>query len=618
MQLQAPRRPSLRARARALASALRPHARVIAIAIASPLAILVPCAAHAEVSKPFPGVTLVKRPGSALAIADLCAAGVSVRATKYAERRRTPESWANLVGADVAINADFFDLPAATYSDGRARGAGEDWPAAQQNVGLRERGEDRHYWQFGPVLGADPVEPASRPPLPSAAATEIVGGHNVLIRNGKSLAPAFDGDGVLQSPTRRTAIATNADRSRLYLFTIGATQTGAQLVASLLSHAQEAGMADIDFASNMDGGGSTQMYVRGQGQIVTSGRLVATHLGIMAKGSGPAPMCPGKRPIGAFDSADCNQITGWAFDPDDKSKAIDVALSYDGIFPDPRARVVRIPAGIERPDLGAPFGTTAHGFAAPTAFGIFDGKPHSVWTVAVDSAGGRSAMVGGPKQVTCTAAPPPSTKRHITDPATLAAWRFDGFADMLPQLAEAQIAAFTDGGRVAAPPELATVAGGNGLYLVEDGVRRRVVDDASRRAWRFDVSKAKTRTAAELLALESGPPLRARPMLVKGAGAPIYLLDALRTERDEADPLVVGDGPGSSGTGTSSGGQGGPGTGARDGVNGEDDASAGCAMTPTRAGAPHGAHAWLIVAGAAMAASAARLRSRRGERKGPR
>ena len=40
------------------------------------------------------------------------------------------------------------------------------------------------------------------------------------------------------------------------------------------------------------GGGSSQMYVKGQGQIVTSGRLVANHLGIVATGKGASPMCP--------------------------------------------------------------------------------------------------------------------------------------------------------------------------------------------------------------------------------------------------------------------------------------------------------------------------------------
>src|SRR5205085_12637878 len=141
--------------------------------------------------------------------------------------------------------------------------------------------------------------------------TEVIGAHNVLIRDGKSLAPNFDGDGVLSGAFRRTAIGTNKDRSRLYLFSTGNLSTGTQLTNALLALAKEGGAPDIDFASNLDGRGSSQLYVKGQGQIVTSGRLVATHVGVMAKGSGAAPMCPGKRPVGYVDSADCSQVTGW-------------------------------------------------------------------------------------------------------------------------------------------------------------------------------------------------------------------------------------------------------------------------------------------------------------------
>ncbi|RYE85825.1 MAG: hypothetical protein EOO75_16505, partial [Myxococcales bacterium] len=107
---------------------------------------LAPTAAHAAVSTPFPGVTLVNNGAQVMAVANLCADGVSVRATRYSERKATPQTWAGVVGADVAINADFFDFPGWTMVVGRARGAGESWPADKQNK------EDRSYWQFGPNL----------------------------------------------------------------------------------------------------------------------------------------------------------------------------------------------------------------------------------------------------------------------------------------------------------------------------------------------------------------------------------------------------------------------------------------------------------------------------------
>lgn len=520
-----------------------------------------------------------------MVIADLCAPGVSVRATKYGERKRTPESWGNLVGAEAAINADFFDFPAATLADGRARGAGEDWPADKQNVGLVTRGEDRHYWQFGPVLGADPIVPASTPPASPQAATEIIGGHNVLIRDGKSLAPGFDGDGVLAGAYRRTAIGTNKDRSVLYMFTSGNTLTGTQLAAALLSHAQEGGAPDIDFASNLDGGGSSQMFVRGKGQIVTSGRLVANHLGVMAKGSGPAPMCPGTRPIGYLDAADCERVAGWTLDPDEPQKQLEMLLSYEGFYPDPKTRIAEARADLERPDLLEPYGSTKHGFAELPPYALFDGKPHPVWAFAKDSAGGRGAILAdSPKSFTCAApALPASVKRHIVSPTVLDAWKLDQFVDQLA-VADAALGAIADGTKIDGAPVLARVDDGAGYYLLESGRRRRVVSEASLRAWRFDPATAIPKTRADLLAMESGRPLRARPMLAKGSAPEVYVLDA-PPGADPDDPLLDPESAASSG-----------GSGPRSGTGraGEDDAAEdGCATSGMR-GPGAGAVPWLL------------------------
>ena len=64
-----------------------------------------------SVETPHPGLTLVRQPGSAMVIGNLCAPGVQVRATKYGERKGTPQQWGQAVGVKAAINADFFDFP---------------------------------------------------------------------------------------------------------------------------------------------------------------------------------------------------------------------------------------------------------------------------------------------------------------------------------------------------------------------------------------------------------------------------------------------------------------------------------------------------------------------------
>jgi Phosphodiester glycosidase/FG-GAP-like repeat/Putative metal-binding motif len=246
--------------------------------------LLLASTAEAGVSSPHPGLTLVDHGSTALVVADLCAPGVSVRATKYGERDHTAASWAQLVDAEVAINADFFDFPGWSYVVGRARGGGEDWPPGAQ---LKEV---RSYWQFG--LNFAGFEPnAAVPPAGAPWVTEIVGGHNILIQDGMGHGPFYDGDAVITTSHRRTAVGLSADRRHLYVFASDASLDGDGIVWNMAISAAEAGAPAIHWATNMDGGGSSQLYVKGLGAVISSSRPVNNHLGIYAKGVGPAWNC---------------------------------------------------------------------------------------------------------------------------------------------------------------------------------------------------------------------------------------------------------------------------------------------------------------------------------------
>ncbi len=238
------------------------------------------------VSEPLPGVKLVRTGAAALSVVDLCAPGVSMRTTRYSERRGTVATWATKaeVNAQIAINGDFFDNGVWSWVIGRSRGAGEDWPASAQHR------EQRQYWQFGPRI-ADLQRDSANAPM--AGVTEIVGSHNILISEGRSLGPNFDGDGVLMSGARRTAVGISQDRKTLFLFVSNDALTGSGIVSQMTALVQEAGASPIWFATNMDGGGSTQMYVQGPGTVISSSREVNNHIGVRATGSGPSPQCPG-------------------------------------------------------------------------------------------------------------------------------------------------------------------------------------------------------------------------------------------------------------------------------------------------------------------------------------
>src|SRR5688572_19023873 len=85
-------------------------------------------------SEPRPGMRLLVRstpePWQIRAlVVDLCAPGVSLRVTQSGERQRTVSSFAELVGADAAINGDFFYNNFATH--GMSVGSGALWPDTQ-------------------------------------------------------------------------------------------------------------------------------------------------------------------------------------------------------------------------------------------------------------------------------------------------------------------------------------------------------------------------------------------------------------------------------------------------------------------------------------------------------
>lgn len=478
---------------------------------------LVSGTALANVSHPFPGVTLVTNGSSAMVITDLCAPGVSVRATKYSERRGTPQQWGQAVGVQAAINVDFFDFPGWTLVNGRARGGGEDWPADKQFF------ESRSYWYFG-LFTAGLQQDANVGPAGLPWMTEIVGGHNVLIRDGQSLAPNFDGDGVLAGGHRRTAIGMSRDRRTLFMMSTNKLLNGTGIVAELLALAGEAGAPAIDVATNVDGGGSSQLYVEGQGQVITSGRQVNNHLGVYASGQGLAANCNNIPPRGSLDAVSCEGVSGWAQDQNVADTAIDAHVYFNG----PAGAGVGVPvrAATRREDLCTALGSCDHSFTLPLPRSLMDGQPHAVHAYAIDSEGGTNAELGGsPRTLTCEQAAPEGVLRHVVDPDSFAAWKFDFFQDVQP-LSDALLGSRAIKAPWPARPELIQGTGQPEVYLVDGAQRRHVPNPAIAAAWRLELATRREVPVSALAAYPVGPPLRA-PWLVRGSGPALYVLDVV-------------------------------------------------------------------------------------------
>ncbi|MBX7196703.1 MAG: phosphodiester glycosidase family protein [Sandaracinaceae bacterium] len=238
-------------------------------------------------STPYPGVRqLVRRASGPRDVwvqeIDLCAAGISLRATRESEHRATVPSWAGGSGVEIAVNADFFSYD--TYlGSGAAMGNGVAWGNADsRGEGFVAFGRDRLLLSpDGDVID----------PLPSWM-REVVGGKPLILRDGEVIDHGTRELCTVRHP--RTALGLSRDRQTLLLFVVD----GRSSRSIGMTCAEEATMLrDLGAwnAINLDGGGSSTMWVRGDGVLNVpsdgSPRVVANHLGVNATGSGIPGSC---------------------------------------------------------------------------------------------------------------------------------------------------------------------------------------------------------------------------------------------------------------------------------------------------------------------------------------
>ena len=237
-------------------------------------------------TNPHPGIKRIHRTSASqninVLVVDLCAAGVSVRATKTGERQRTVSSFGALVGAQAAINGDFFSYE--TYSTGGpAMGDGAAWGGTDHNYVAPA--------QFGANMVTLPAHGSTAGVQPWAR--QVVGGHPSLIVSGAKRDNT--GDDLCTARHPRSALGFTADKKKLILAVVDGRATGrlGYTCAELGNLMAEFGAND---AVNLDGGGSSTMWVAGNGVLnyPSDGaqRVVANHLAIRAKGTGDAPHCP--------------------------------------------------------------------------------------------------------------------------------------------------------------------------------------------------------------------------------------------------------------------------------------------------------------------------------------
>jgi uncharacterized protein (TIGR03382 family) len=248
--------------------------------------------ADVKVTTPYPGVThtvysdATKPLYAQLVAVDVTSQEIHLYATQSPERGQTVSGFAQCakgvagcVTSDVAINGDLF-APVGFVPDGLAIGDAKAWPDASDNnvEGWFAFGRPMDVNQVGLAAPMDPM-------TPPATTEGAVGGRALLVHGGQAQT-SFD----VSDPTEpfrsapRTAVGIDANGHILYLAVVDGDQassagmTAAELAQWLLDN----GASE---ALELDGGGSSSLYIKKEGGLVSSPsdgveRQVANHLGI--------------------------------------------------------------------------------------------------------------------------------------------------------------------------------------------------------------------------------------------------------------------------------------------------------------------------------------------------
>lgn len=232
-----------------------------------------------------PGVRVVGTPESML---DPTAPG-------RGHRWRTVTEFARTTGADVAINANYYDIFHGAFTTcGLTMSNGHVWTSTYVDrrlecwwsVGFGSRGRvdvfDSHGKTYGPV---------EHPWM-----TEVVTGSPLVLRDGEVLQYTTPRHALVPNP--RTLLGVSADRHTLYLMVVNGREGAAKGMTcpDAARVLRDFGASD---AVNLDGGGSSGLYIRDEGGLVSrpadnSERAVGNHLGIILgdaeeEASEPAP-----------------------------------------------------------------------------------------------------------------------------------------------------------------------------------------------------------------------------------------------------------------------------------------------------------------------------------------
>jgi hypothetical protein len=236
-------------------------------------------------SEPFDGVRRLHRTTASpkwdihVLVVDLTVPGVRFSSTSSGQRKRTPSSYAKLVGAQAAINGDFFSY--ATYAtSGLAAGGGAQWGDTKDDSSSGNL-------VFDKATRVELHRPSVILKFDNQWMWGAVSGHPMILLNGA----VVQNSGGTLCPARhpRTAVGLSADRKKVFLAVVDGRQADSVgMTCAELGNLMKG--LGADDALNLDGGGSSAMYLAGTGVVNDPSdgaeRVVANQLAVFAPKSG--------------------------------------------------------------------------------------------------------------------------------------------------------------------------------------------------------------------------------------------------------------------------------------------------------------------------------------------
>jgi len=212
-------------------------------------------------------------------VVDLTVPGVRLESTATAQRRRTPSAFAKLIGAQAAINGDFFSYTDYSTS-GLSAGAGVAWTDTKDTTSSGTFAFDKD------AARVELTTPSAVVPFDKTWMRGVVSGHPAILKDG---AVVSNTSTLCTARHPRTALGLSVDGQKLYLVVVdGRSTTSRGMTCGELGTLLKG--LGADDGMNLDGGGSSAMYVAGIGVVNRpsdgSERVVANHLALFAPKSG--------------------------------------------------------------------------------------------------------------------------------------------------------------------------------------------------------------------------------------------------------------------------------------------------------------------------------------------